>query len=191
MRDGDWTCASCGRHVYGCRIECKCGQPKPFAGLAAAAAAANAAAAAAHGNGDACCSDAYGGAMGGGMGGAMGGGMGGMPQQGMPGPPPQQQYMMQPQQQPPGGGAMAGMMGVSSSCFGRHLCTLRGFTLHALHPAHPAHPDPCALHSTPPRLPKQLRCRRFWRLWRQLVQPRLHLQLQRRHGRWWRARRRA
>ena len=28
LRAGDWQCRSCGRHVYGSRMECKCGQPK-------------------------------------------------------------------------------------------------------------------------------------------------------------------
>ena len=28
FRAGDWQCRSCGRHVYGSRAECKCGQPK-------------------------------------------------------------------------------------------------------------------------------------------------------------------
>ena len=29
VRQGDWTCPACSRHVYGCRSECKCGQPRP------------------------------------------------------------------------------------------------------------------------------------------------------------------
>ena len=28
FRAGDWQCRACGRHVYGSRTECKCGQPK-------------------------------------------------------------------------------------------------------------------------------------------------------------------
>ena len=28
FRAGDWQCRNCGRHVYGSRAECKCGQPK-------------------------------------------------------------------------------------------------------------------------------------------------------------------
>ena len=45
FRAGDWQCRACGRHVYGSRTECKCGQPKalnepaaqgPFAAAATA-----------------------------------------------------------------------------------------------------------------------------------------------------------
>ena len=28
FRAGDWQCRNCGRHVYGSREQCKCGQPK-------------------------------------------------------------------------------------------------------------------------------------------------------------------
>ena len=28
FRAGDWQCRNCGRHVYGSRDVCKCGQPK-------------------------------------------------------------------------------------------------------------------------------------------------------------------
>ena len=28
FRAGDWECRSCGRHVFGSRMQCKCGQPK-------------------------------------------------------------------------------------------------------------------------------------------------------------------